>query len=97
METFPYKLKLSRKAAGPTQTHLPKMVGVTKQALSKYERGDTKPDSTKLLAFANALERKPQFFATKPRLDLENISFRKRSHLSGTRLDVVKADVPTPM
>lgn len=66
---------------------------MTKQALSKYERGLTKPDSARLRAFADALKRDLAFFFSKPRLDLEKVSFRKRSHLTGTRLNKLQADV----
>lgn len=93
METFPYKLKLARKAAGLSQDQLADKLGITKQAISLYERGTTKPDSTRLLDFAKALNRPLAFFFSKPRLDLEKISFRKRSKLTGTRLNKVKADV----
>ena len=93
MSTLPFKLKLARKALGISQSELAARLGITKQAVSKYERGITRVDSTRLVQFADALERPVDFFFSKPRLDLENLSFRKRSKLTGTCLNKVKADV----
>ena len=93
MDNFPYKLRLARKAAGLSQAALAEKIGISKQALSKYERGATPPDSTRLLQFAEALERDVAFFYRAPRIDLEKVTFRKRARLKGTRLHAVQAEV----
>ena len=93
MENFPYKLKLARRAAGLTQQAVADALGMTKQAYGKYERGATKPNSTRLLAFSRILGRPLDFFATPARLDLAGVKWRRRSGLPAKTLHGIQADI----
>jgi len=55
---------------------------ITKQSLSKYEKGDMSPSSEVLIAIAKALKVKPDFFLKKERVKLGKILFRKKARLS---------------
>lgn len=49
-------LCLLRKAKGMSQEKLAEAVGVSRQAVSKWETGEAQPDLTKVIALADALE-----------------------------------------
>lgn len=54
--TFEERLVQLRKARGMSQEELAEKVGVSRQAVSKWETGDAQPDYVKLMALADALE-----------------------------------------
>lgn len=54
--TFSQCLSQARKARGMNQETLAHQVGVSRQAVSKWETGDALPDLPRLLALADALE-----------------------------------------
>lgn len=54
--TFSQRLSQSRKARGMSQESLAQQVGVSRQAVSKWETGEALPDLPRLLAIADALE-----------------------------------------
>ncbi|MDQ8199373.1 XRE family transcriptional regulator [Pelagicoccus enzymogenes] len=51
---------------------------LSKQAISKYENGDSIPSARNLLALARALQKPVEYFFKEPTLDLELLEFRKR-------------------
>lgn len=53
---FEERLVQLRKARGMSQEELAEKVGVSRQAVSKWETGDAQPDYVKLMALADALE-----------------------------------------
>jgi Zn-dependent peptidase ImmA (M78 family)/transcriptional regulator with XRE-family HTH domain len=81
---FGTRLKLARKMAGMSLQDLSDALGnkVTKQALSKYEQGEMNPTSAVLLAIANSLHLKPDYFLKKQSLQFGEVLFRKRAALS---------------
>src|SRR5690606_37172162 len=52
-------------------------VKLSKQAISKYENGESVPSSRNLLALSNALEQPVEFFFREPKLSFERLEFRK--------------------
>lgn len=82
--TFGSRLKLARKMAGMSLQDLADTLThrITKQALSKYEGGAMNPSSEMLLAIANALKVKPDYFLKKKGLEFGQIQFRKRAALT---------------
>lgn len=55
---------------------------VTKQAVSKYERGESLPDSTVLIALCQALGVTPDYLFRKNNSSLHNVHYRKLTKLS---------------
>lgn len=53
---FEERLLSARKNRGMSQEILAEKIGVSRQAVSKWETGDAQPDYTKLIALADALE-----------------------------------------
>jgi len=82
--TFGTRLKLARKMAGFSLQDLADALQnkVTKQALSKYEQGLMNPSGEVLVAIANALNLKPDYFLKKESAELGEILFRKKVRLS---------------
>ena len=63
MWNFSKRLKQTREQAGLTQEQLAQKVGVTRQAVSRWEQGITQPDMEMLVALGNALQVDAEFLA----------------------------------
>jgi transcriptional regulator with XRE-family HTH domain len=81
---FGQRLKAARVMAGLSMDDLVKrMEGrISKQAISKYENGLMMPDSSVLIALAEALGVGVDYFFSESRLVVEGINFRKRASLA---------------
>ncbi len=58
---------------------------ITKQALNKFEKGTSKPNSTRILQLAKALNVKPEYFFRSDAIQLAPLEFRKLSKMSQAR------------
>lgn len=83
LKEFGNRLRLARKMAGLSMEDLVKKSEgvVTKQAISKYEKGIMRPSSDVLIRLALALGVKPEYFYRQSKLELSGMQFRKRSKL----------------
>jgi Zn-dependent peptidase ImmA (M78 family)/DNA-binding XRE family transcriptional regulator len=81
---FGERLNSARKLAGMSMETLALKAGgvVSKQAISKYENGKINPGSEVLLALANALNVKVDYFFRSSQVAISGIEFRKRSRLT---------------
>lgn len=75
------RIKLARRAAGLSIRELASRVGVSAQAISKYERGLDIPRSGVLLRLAGALDVKIEYFFRVRSVKLSVSAFRKHSAL----------------
>ena len=84
MDGFGARLKAARKMAGISQQKLADATGnlITKQAVSKYEKGRMFPASDILIAISKALGVKTGYFYRQSRVKLCGLEFRKKSSLS---------------
>jgi Zn-dependent peptidase ImmA (M78 family)/DNA-binding XRE family transcriptional regulator len=84
INNFGARLHSARKMAGMSMAALAEEAGaiVTKQAISKYEKGLIKPGSEVLLALAQALEVKVDYFFRSSNISISGLEFRKRSKLN---------------
>lgn len=92
INNFGERLNAARKMAGLSLDAVALKTGsmVTKQALSKYEKGKIKPGSDVLLALAKALDVKVDYFFRASTISIEGVSFRKRSRLSKKEEERIK-------
>jgi Zn-dependent peptidase ImmA (M78 family)/transcriptional regulator with XRE-family HTH domain len=92
---FDVRLKNARKMKGFSLQDLANAMGnaITKQALSKYETGQMKPDSHTLIALSKALGVGLEYFSRASTIELEQIDFRKKVSLSVKELERVKQEV----
>ena len=83
LKEFGNRLRLARKMAGLSMEDLVKKSEgvVTKQAISKYEKGIMRPSSDVLIRLALALGVKPEYFFRHTTIDLSGMQFRKRTKL----------------
>ncbi len=94
MTGFSEKLKLARLGAGLTQQQLADAVGgLSKQMVSKYEKGQSMPSSEKLVALAKAVNRKPGFLMRRPSFSLAEVQFRQTGPLQEKQIARVQAEV----
>lgn len=81
---FGERLISARKMAGMSLESLSVKAGaiVSKQAISKYEKGMTKPNSTVIISLSKALGVDPDYFFRPFSVSISDIEFRKRSKLT---------------
>lgn len=89
------RLKRARIRAGLSQDGLVKLAHniVTKQAISQYEKNQKTPSSQVLIALANALNIKLDFFFRKTSIEIGQVDFRKHSSFGKKQQDVLKENV----
>lgn len=76
------RLRRARVLKGLSLEDLAQAVGdITKQALSKFERGDAVPNSTRLLQFSKALGVRPEYFFRAEAVSLAPLEFRKLARM----------------
>lgn len=94
-DIFAKRIKSARNLAGFSLRELSnKMVGiVSHNAIKKYEMGLMMPDSKVLLALANALNVKTDYFFRPYEVSIENIEFRKKSKLLVKEANSIKEKV----
>ncbi len=80
---FAKRLKSARLSASLSQDALVERIGgiVSKNAISKYERGLMMPDSKVLIALSKALAVKTDYFFREYSVSIGNVEFRKKSRL----------------
>jgi Zn-dependent peptidase ImmA (M78 family)/DNA-binding XRE family transcriptional regulator len=66
---------------------------ITKQALSKYEKGKDAPNSTRLIRLAEVLGVQPEFFFRPDSVALGDVDFRKHSSLAKREQEAIKERV----
>jgi Zn-dependent peptidase ImmA (M78 family)/DNA-binding XRE family transcriptional regulator len=89
---FAQRFVSARKMAGLSLQELSDRVGnvVTKQALSKYEKGLMKPDSQILLSLAKALNVKVDYFFRRKPVELKGVEFRKKASLTKKKKEAIE-------
>ena len=94
-EIFSKRLKSARVLASLSQDQLVEKMGnvVSKNAISKYEKGEMMADSTVLLALSKALNVKPDYFFRPFTVEIEKVEFRKKQRLSVKDVNAIKQTV----
>lgn len=94
-ELFARRLKMARKMAGLSLQGLSDLMqpAVTRQAINRYEKGQSMPNLNTLVALAQALKVEVAFFLRSDEVSLEQVEFRKKSRLSATEENQIRARV----
>ncbi len=89
---FGRRLFSARKMAGLSMAALAEKAGavVSKQAISKYEKGQINPGSEVLIALAKALDIKVDYFFKPSQIILAGLEFRKKSKLGKKAEEQIK-------
>ena len=91
--TMGERLKVARKAAQLSLRTLAEEVGISAQAISKYERDLMVPNSAMLLRLAQALGVKVEFFFRSQQVTLSTPAYRKRVALPRKQEQAILAQV----
>lgn len=94
-QIFSQRLKSARLMNGLSMDNLCEKMNhiVSKQSISKYEKGIMMPDSTILIALSKALNVSLDFFFRPYNVTVEDIEFRKKSKLKSSSLKGIKEKV----
>lgn len=87
---FAQRLLNARSMNGLSMQVLADMVGVSKESISRYEKGIMQPDSGNLIKLAKALDVKPDYFFKKTNVELNNVEFRKKAKLGSKKASEIK-------
>lgn len=92
---FSKRLKSARTQAALSQDELVHRINglVSKNAISKYEKGEMMADGKVLIALAKALEVKPDYFFRPFTVKIDQIEFRKKKRLSVKHGKAIKQKV----
>jgi len=90
---FAERLNRARKAAGLSMSALAGQVGLSANAIKKYEHGAAMPSSSNLLKLAKALNVRTEYFFRPTQVKLDGIEYRKRASTSKKMLNQINADV----
>lgn len=90
---FAERLVRARMAAGLSMSALASEVGVSANAIKKYEHGDNMPTSGNLLKLAKALDVRTEYFFRPAKVELEGVEYRKRANTPQKLLDQINGDV----
>src|SRR5690625_5504582 len=78
---FAPKILSGRKLRALSQENLANEFGVSKQMISKYERGLSVPSSNVLIKLAKSLQVNLDYLFTPPAVKFGSVTFRKKSRL----------------
>lgn len=90
---FAERLVRARKAAGLSMSALAAEVGLSANAIKKYEHGDNMPSSTNLLKLAKALNVRTEYFFRPIKVEIKGVEYRKRANTPQKLIDQVNGDV----
>lgn len=92
---FGRRLNQARLIKGLTMDELGKQVqpAVSRQAINKYEKGQTMPDSRMLIAFSMALGVKPDYFFRPFTVAVDRIMFNKKAGVSERAVSSIREKV----
>lgn len=92
---FGRRLKQARLMRGFSLEDLSRQLrpSITRQAINKYEKGLSMPDSMMLIALGIALDVKPDYFFRPFTVDVERVMFRHKARLSEREASSIKAKV----
>jgi Zn-dependent peptidase ImmA (M78 family)/transcriptional regulator with XRE-family HTH domain len=85
------RIRRARVLRGLSLEALAQQLGdISKQALSKFEKGEAAPNSTRLLQLSQALDVKPEYFFRSDAVTLAPLEFRKLAKMPKYRQDQVE-------
>lgn len=87
---FAQRIANARKMAGLSMDELASLSGLSKNAISRYEKEVMQPDSSNLIKLAKALNVKVDYFFKKSTVNLQEVAFRKKAKLSVKTIDSIK-------
>ena len=88
-----YRIKNARLLKGYSQQQLADAMNITKQMISKYEKGIAIPSSRKLIALSKIFNVKVDYFFNSYKLEIENVDFRKKVKFTKIKQNALRAQI----
>lgn len=94
-EIFSERLRRARVMRGLSMDSLCELLGgqVTKQTISKYEKGKMMPGSSNLILLSKALEVPMDYFFRDTNSSISQIEFRKKAKLGAKKIESIKEQI----
>ncbi|MEX0615311.1 MAG: XRE family transcriptional regulator [Methylophaga sp.] len=90
---FGERLVRARKAAGLSMQALATQVGISANAIKKYEHGENMPSSANLLKIARTLNVRSEYFFRPVKVELKGVEYRKHANTPQKLLNQINSDV----
>ncbi|WP_241972453.1 helix-turn-helix domain-containing protein [Aliidiomarina haloalkalitolerans] len=90
---FAERFVRARKASGLSMQALADQVGLSANAIKKYEHGDAMPSSSNLMKLAKALNVRSEYFFRPMKVEVQGIEYRKRASTPQKTLAKIHGDV----
>ena len=87
---FAQRLKNARIINGWSQDEIANKIGLTKQAISKYEKGLMMPNSSILIDLSNTFNVNIDYFFRPLVVSINNIEFRKKANTPKKNIEIIK-------
>jgi Zn-dependent peptidase ImmA (M78 family) len=88
-----YRIKNARKLQGLSLQDVADELDVSKQMVSKYEKGISIPNSSKLIMLSRLFDLKIDYFFNSFKVELGEVNFRKKSSFSAKKQDSLKEKI----
>ena len=88
-----YRIKNARKLKGLSQQDIADELQISKQMVSKYEKGTSMPSSSKLLKLSRLFGLKIDYFFNSFKVDIGEVNFRKKSSFSIKKQNSLKEQI----
>lgn len=88
-----YRIKNARKLKGLSQQDIADELQISKQMVSKYEKGTSMPSSSKLLKLSRLFGLKIDYFFNSFKVDIGEVNFRKKSSFSMKKQNSLKEQI----
>lgn len=88
-----YRIRNARKLKGLSMQEVADELKVSKQMISKYEKGISMPNSTKLIKLSKLFNLKTDYFFNSFKVELGEVNFRKKSSFSAKKQDSLKEQI----
>lgn len=90
-KTFPYRLKSARRRAGLSLRQLSEALNglVSYNAIKKYEDGKMLPENEVLIALAQVLDVRVDYFSRPVKIQIAEVEFRKKSKLGKKQIEAI--------
>jgi len=92
-EIVSQKIKQGRVLNAMSLQELADLIGVSKQMISKYEKGNSMPSSKALIQLAKAMKVKLDYFFVPSSVELGEVNFRKKNSFSVKKVNALKEDI----
>lgn len=88
-----YRIKNARKLKGLSQQDVADEINVSKQMVSKYEKGTSMPSSSSLLKLSRLFGLKIDYFFSSFKIEIGEVNFRKKSSFSMKKQNSLKEQI----